>query len=419
MTVYMQGTRRIDEMAANARQLAYQENYSYTEGWDDNVVAEIFNLGLNRLYDKICQVDNVANIEEYVANVYAGVQEYDIPQAVKMGLQIVNVRFLYGTQSWMFVTLAQGMIQDRYSYPTNIPTTFCIRNGKLLLSPTPNITRAASLIVNYQKRMKKLDFRRGKVTNITSPYGVITNISKANPCVVTTAVNHGLITGQKVGINGVFEPSELIDNSYIITALADPKEFSLNGVSTLTSNVFSGTANWFSNPVTFLLNFTVSSQKDTNLQANADSILDKVDWSCIVDKNGDVIIDAIPVSTYGLISHVLTADSNYVIPITSFTAFTALLANQDTAYVVTGDYTSTHSQLDRQSEDLLIEYCVLRLLRLQSAAEPTVSQMAAEEAVLDRLAISYRRYRPSIVPIIFQQRLRQRQSFWGSRGSGA
>ena len=137
MTVYMQGTRRIDEMAANARQLAYQENYSYTEGWDDNVVGEIFNLGLNRLYDKICQVDNIANIEEYVADVYAGVQEYDIPQAVKMGLQIMNVRFLYGTQTWMFVTLAQGMIQDRYSYPTNIPTTFCIRNGKLLLSPTP------------------------------------------------------------------------------------------------------------------------------------------------------------------------------------------------------------------------------------------------------------------------------------------
>ena len=414
----MQGTRRIDEMAANARQLAYQENYSYTEGWDDNVVGEIFNLGLNRLYDKICQVDNVANIEEYVQDVFAGVQEYAIPQSVKMGLQIMNVRFLYGTQSWMFVTLAQGMIQDRYSYPTNIPTTFCIRNGKLILSPTPNITRTASLIVNYQKRMRKLDFRRGKVTNITSAYGVITDINNAFPCQITTAAPHGLVNGQKVGINGVFEPAELIDNSFIITTTG-ANTFTLNGVSTLLSNPFSGTANWFSNPVTFLLNFTVLSQKDSNLQANANSILDKIDWACIVDKNGDVIIDAIPVSTYNQTSLVLTADSNYVIPITAFTAFNALVANRDTPYVVSGDYTSIHSQLDRQSEDLLIEYCVLRLLRLQSAAEPTVSQMAAEEAVLDRLAISYRRYRPSIVPIIFQQRLRQRSSFWGSRGSGS
>jgi hypothetical protein len=335
-----------------------------------------------------------------------------------MGLQIMNVRFLYGTQSWMFVTLAQGMIQDRYSYPTNIPTTFCIRNGKLLLSPTPNITRTASLIVNYQKRMRKLDFRRGKVTNITSPYGVITGISKANPCQITTAAPHLLVNGQKVGINGLFEPSELIDQSFIITTTG-ANTFTLNNTNTLLSNTFSGTANWFSNPVTFLLNFTQNSQKDINLQANANSILDKVDWACIVDKNGDVILDAIPIYSYNQSTYVLTADPNYVIPIAGFTEFTAFITNQDTPYVVTGDYTSTHSQLDRQSEDLLIEYCVLRLLRLQSAAEPTISQMAAEEAVLDRLAISYRRYRPSIVPIIFQQRLRQRQSFWGSRGTGA
>ena len=75
MTVYMKGTRRIDEMAMNARQLAYQEVYSYTEGWDDNTVGELFNLGLNQLYDKITQVDSVANIEEYTQTVVAGVQE--------------------------------------------------------------------------------------------------------------------------------------------------------------------------------------------------------------------------------------------------------------------------------------------------------------------------------------------------------
>jgi hypothetical protein len=55
-------------------------------------------------------------------------------------------------------------------------------------------------------------------------------------------------------------------------------------------------------------------------------------------------------------------------------------------------------------------------LRLQSAAEPTKDQMAAEEAVLDSLRITYRRYRPSVVPIVYQQRLRTRSWFWGGRG---
>lgn len=415
-TVYMQGTRIIDEMAFNARQLAYQENYSYTEGWDDNTLAELFNLGLNQIYDAITQVDEVANIEEYTQTVIAGVQEYKIPQSVKMSQQIMNVRYLYGPQSWQFATLEQGMIQDRYSYPTNIPSQYCIRNGKILLSPTPNITRENALIVNYQKRMRSLDYRRGKVTSLLSGYGTITDISNSNPCQITTMAAHGLLNGQKVGVGGIFEPSELTDNSYIIT-VTGANTFTIP-VDTTISNVFSGTALWFKNPLQFQLGFSVLSQKDANLQANANSILDRVNWACFVDRNGVSVIDAIPLAGYNQTTQILTTDSNYVIPYDSWLNFNSFINNQDTFYVITGDYASTHSQLDRQTEDLLIEYVVLRLLRLQSAAEPTKDQLDAEEKVLQRLKIAYRRYRPSIVPIIYQQRLRSRSWFaFGPRGA--
>jgi hypothetical protein len=415
MTAYMKGTRSIYEMSANARQLSYQEDYSYTEGWDDNTIAEIFNLGLNQLYDRICQIDNVANIEEYVQTVFSGVQEYDIPQSVKMAIQIINVRFLYGPETWQFVTLAQGMIQDRYSYPTNIPTTYCIRNSKLLLSPTPNVTRENSLIVNYQKRMRKLDFRRGKVTNIISPYGNVVNISNSNPCQVTTENPHSLMSNQKIGLGGVFHPDFLVDSSFIIT-VTGANTFTLNGIDTTNLSPFSGTCLWYKNPVQFQINFTVTSQKDSNLKANAESLLDKIDWICFTDRNGESVIDAIPIQSYNMSTFVITCEPNYVIPYNSWINFTTLLNNQDTFYVVSGDYSSTHSQLDRQAEDLLIEYCVLRLLRLQSAAEPTEKQINAENAVLDRLAISYRRYRPSIVPIVYQKQLRTRSWFFGGRG---
>lgn len=416
MTIYMKGTRRIDEMAANARQLAYQENYSYTEGWDDNTVGEIFNLGLNQLYDKICQIDNVANIEEYTQTVIAGVQEYDIPQNVNIAIQIVNVRYLYGPQSWEFVTLEQGMIQDRYSYPTNIPSTYCIRNGKILLSPTPNITRENALIVNYQKRMRSLDYRRGKVSGIISAYGNVVNINNSGPeFEVETQNPHGLVTGARIGLGGIFEPASLIDSTWFIT-VTGANTFTLDGSDTTASNTFSGTCLWYENAVRFQLNFNITSQKDVNLQANANSILDKVDWGCFTDRNGEPVIDAIPIQSYNQATFVLTTEPTYVIPYTSWLRFQELLNNQDTFYVITGDYASTHSQLDRKSEDLLIEYTVLRLLRLQSAAEPTQDQLDAEDKVLTRLAIAYRRYRPSVVPIIWQQRLRSRSWFWGGRG---
>jgi hypothetical protein len=227
-------------MAANARQLAYQENYSYTEGWDDNTVAEIFNLGLNQLYDKITQVDSVANIEEFSTTVYAGVQSYPIPQDVKMAIQIMNVRYLYGPETWQFITLEQGMIQDRYSYPTNIPSTFCIRNGYMLLSPTPNITRENALIVNYQKRMRSLDYRRGKVSNIISAYGNVTNITVlAGVVTIQTQNPHLLASGVKVGLGGVFEPNQLINDTFIIT-VTGPNTFTLDNVNGTFFPPFSG-----------------------------------------------------------------------------------------------------------------------------------------------------------------------------------
>lgn len=418
MVLYMTGTRRIDEMAMNARSLAFQEDYSYTEGWDDNTVGEIFNLGLNKLYRKICEIDQVANIQEYTQDIVAGQQEYDIPQDVKMKIQINNVRYLYGPETWQFVTLEQGMIQDRFSYPTNIPNTYCIRNGKLILSPTPAVGRPQALIVNFQKRMRRLDYRRGKVTNINSNFGTVTNISNANPAQVTTAspLPGSVVTGTKIGLMGDFQPSFLNGQAFVVT-VTGANTFTLNGIDTTNSNPFSGTCLWFENPVTFLLNFTVTSQKDTNLQANADSILDKVDWACFVDRNGNSVIDAIAINAYDEMSFILTCDPNYVINYDNWLNFQANLTNQNLIYVVTGDYSSTHSELDRESEDLLIEYCVLRLLRLQSASEPTQDQLLEEERVLRELANAYRRYRPSVVPIVWQRRIRTRSWFMGGRGA--
>ena len=416
ITKYMKGTRRIDEMATNARQLCYQERYSYTEGWDDNTVAEIFNLGLNQLYDKITQVDSVANIEEFTTTVFAGVQSYPIPQEVKMAIQIMNVRYLYGPETWQFVTLEQGMIQDRYSYPTNIPSTYCIRNGYILLSPTPNITRENSLIVNYQKRMRSLDYRRGKVSNILSQWGNVSTITVVGSVVtVTTTTPHGLSTGNKVGLGGVFSPNQLIDYTFFIT-VTSTTTFTLNNVDGTYFSQFEGVCLWYLSPIQFQLNFAITSQKDVNLQANANSILNKIDWICFTDRNGCRVIDAIPINNYNMTTFIVTCEPDYVIPYQDWLLFQAALADQAIVYVVTGDYASTHSQLDRQSEDLLIEYVVLRLLRLQSAAEPTSTQIAAEQAVLDRIAIAYRRYRPSVVPIIWQQRLRAKSYYWGGRG---
>lgn len=162
------GTRRTEEIIEEVRGLSYSESYSLTEGWDNNVLTDILNRSLNNIYHAITQVDNPAYIQEFVTDVISGQQSYDIPYDVFMAIRIMDVRFLWGDSAYQFVTLNQGMIQDRFDYPINIPDMYCIRQGKILLSPTPNLTKYNSLIVNFQKRMRTIDIRRGLVASRTT-----------------------------------------------------------------------------------------------------------------------------------------------------------------------------------------------------------------------------------------------------------
>lgn len=314
-------TRRLAEMIKDARAQAYSEDYSLTEGWDDNVVARLFNLGLNSIYHAITQIDNPAHIKEFTADIVSGQQAYDITVDVFMAIRIMDVRYLWGSQNYEFRTLKQGMIQDRLDYPINIPDTYCIRDGKILLSPAPNLTRDDSLIVNFQKRMRSLDVRRGL----------------------------------------------------------------------LASKVDS--------PVSITLTFTAASAKDANMQDDAESMLDLIDNICLVDVDGDSIVTNIPVNNYDADTKVITAESTYTFPAAELTALDAAIAASADIYIVVGKYASTHSELDTQCEDFLIEFVIARLLRLQSNSSEMGEAKAREKDAMDSLINSYRRYRESIYPV--------------------
>lgn len=415
--IYQQGTRKAAELIYEARKLACAEKYSYTEGWDDNTLVDIINLALNRCYNEITQIDSPPNIQEYSTGVIATQQIYPIPQDVHMALRIVDVRYLYAGPAtpYAFVTLRQGAIQDRFSYPTNIPDTYCIRNGTILLSPTPNLTLNNSLVINYQKRMRKLDIWRGVVSSILSANGTVTAVSNSNPAQVTTGSNHGLTTGNVVSLTNIGGMTNLDSNFFTIT-VTGLNTFTLNNIDSTLFPPYTSGGFWFLNPIQFQLSFPTPSIKYANMQANANSVLDYVDYCCFVDLNGNPILDSISIGSYNTTTKVLTATTNYCFPDVGLTSLQMALTGVTPIFVVQGDYSSSHSELDVQCEDHLIEFMVLRLLRLQSAAEPTPFQIQAEESVLKRLREAYRRYRPSVMPIVWQQRLRPMSYPFGRRG---
>lgn len=332
------GTRRAEILIEEGRALSYSENYSLTEGWNNNVAVDLLNLALDKLYMGITEIDNPANIDEYVQGVIAGQQSYDIPIEVQMYVRIMDARYLWGTQNYEFITLRQGMIQDRLDYPINVPDTYCIRNGKILLSPAPAQTKNNALIINYQKRMRSLDIRRGRVV------------------------------------------SRLL------------------------------------NPVRLTLSYTAQSQKDTDLRVNAESVLDKVDYCCIVDVHGLPIVNAIPIFNFDFLTQTINALPSYVMPAIELAALDAAILAGAQLYVTQGIFSSTNSELDGQCEDFLVEYMVKRFLRLQSNTTETEQAMLEEQQVLTRLINAYRRYRPTQYPIRWVQNVRNSSYPFGARG---
>jgi len=180
-------TRSIEELNRDARGLAYAEDYSLTEGWDDNKVAVLFRLGLNKLYQAITENDQPANIEQVAIDSVAGTQEYDIPIDVHMAIRINDARFYWGTQDYNFTTLTQRPIAERVSYPTLHPVSFAIRDGQIILTPAPGVTRDDAIVINYQKRMRTLDFRRGQVSTIK---GAVINGDQAAVNIIAVDVGH-------------------------------------------------------------------------------------------------------------------------------------------------------------------------------------------------------------------------------------
>ena len=322
------GTRNAEELITDIRSLAYAEQYSNTEGWNNDTLVRILNLGLADLTLAVTKTDNPANIEQYSFSSVAGQMAYDLPIDVLMGVRIMDVRYIWGAGPGYFITLIQSEIQDRMDLPYGNPTTYCIRNGQILFSPTPSATISNAFVINYQKRMRNLDVRRGQVEDYTIPE---------------------------------------------------------------------------SGAMSFELTFPTTSQKLARMQQAA-LLLDNVDYCCIVNRDGEPVISEIPIDAYNYVSHVVTCAPDYAFSQEEQDALDAYLDNSLPVYVVAGKYSSTHSQLDMQTEQCLIEYGVARMLALESSSAAP-AQQARSDKCMENMIWAYRRYRESAAPVEFTNRM--------------
>jgi hypothetical protein len=133
-------------------------------------------------------------------------------------------------------------------------------------------------------------------------------------------------------------------------------------------------------------------------------LLDNVDYCCIVSRDGQAVISEIPIDSYNYITHVVTCAQGYAFSDDEQAAIDAYLDNDLPVYVVAGKYASTHSELDMQTEQCLIEYGVARMLALESSNAAPAQQERAERC-MENMIWAYRRFRESASPVHFTNRM--------------
>lgn len=116
---------------------------------------------------------------------------------------------------------------------------------------------------------------------------------------------------------------------------------------------------------TITLDLTPALGKDSGTVSAARDLLNVSDYICVVDSDGTSVLDAIPIDSYNSSTGVITVRSSYTT--------TVAAASFVDKYVVTGDYTSTHSELPDNCERYLLTFSTLKLLRRGGNALEAVS----------------------------------------------
>lgn len=130
------------------------------------------------------------------------------------------------------------------------------------------------------------------------------------------------------------------------------------------------------------LDLTPSLGKDDGTVTAASDILNKVDYICVVDKDGTSILDSIPVDSYNSSTGVITVTN---VPFTT----TVVEASLQNNYVVAGTHSSTHSELAETAERYLVAYATFKILRRQGSREEAEFQRQELSAVENDIIDSY------------------------------
>lgn len=163
--------KRVDLLIDDVREDTDNSEFSEETGIPDSKILRALNRGQERIHSLILNADDNGDVklEEKEIDAVQGQEAYSIPIDCFGGTRIRKIEYSRTGLERDYYPLDQRQLRQRDSYTVGEPEAYIKRDRTFLLNPRPQ--SAGKIRVSYQKRIPRLDIRRGTVESATLDSG--------------------------------------------------------------------------------------------------------------------------------------------------------------------------------------------------------------------------------------------------------
>jgi len=189
--------RRVEYLIERSRRETENEEFTETTGIQDAEFIDFLNDAQTDIQSAIARQHQDVFKSEYITNIEAVQESYDLPDDILLDNRITNVWYSDTGRTRDNRRLRSGTLTERIFDRSNVPALYIRDGGRILLSPIPRSTIVNGLTISYVKKLPQLDIRRAKISSITLDTGSQT------------------ITSFTLDTTSDFQRDELIKDSYL------------------------------------------------------------------------------------------------------------------------------------------------------------------------------------------------------------
>lgn len=182
---------RLDLLIRQARERSGNQTFGDSQGVPQRNYVAYANDAQARLFNLIMlRNPNLYTKEGFITTI-AGQAAYSLPTDVYLKSRLTSVQFTPNGNAQLYYPLEHRTSRQEVSIPA-LPDSYFLRDGKMVLSPTPMAGYANAVRINYQYTIPKLDVRRAKVASVG---GGGTLITLTNDSTLTQETENDLVGG--------------------------------------------------------------------------------------------------------------------------------------------------------------------------------------------------------------------------------